>query len=41
MNFLATHECRIDYREFRNPTAEPSRYPRMVLPPLAPRDERE
>jgi transcriptional regulator with PAS, ATPase and Fis domain len=41
MNFLATHECRIDYREFRNPTAEPSRYPRMVLPPLPPRGERE
>jgi transcriptional regulator with PAS, ATPase and Fis domain len=41
MNFLATHECRIDYREFRNPTAEPGRCPRMVLPPLPPRGDRE
>jgi transcriptional regulator with PAS, ATPase and Fis domain len=32
MNFLATHECRIDYREYRNPHAEPARFPRLVLP---------
>ena len=39
MNFLATHECGIDYREFRNPHTEQEDVPRLVLPPLAPRDE--
>jgi transcriptional regulator with PAS, ATPase and Fis domain len=32
MNFLATHDCRIDYREFRNPHAELARVPRLGLP---------
>jgi transcriptional regulator with PAS, ATPase and Fis domain len=40
MNFLATHECRIDYREFRNPHAELGRFPRLVLPSL-PADTRD
>jgi DNA-binding NtrC family response regulator len=40
MNFLAAHECRIDYREFRQPQAEPGRFPRLVLPPLAPCDQK-
>jgi hypothetical protein len=33
-NFLAAHECKVDYREFRlgGPGPEPSR--RIVLPPL-------
>jgi len=37
MNFLTTHDCRADFREFRNPTAELSTGPRVVrtlLPPL-------
>ena len=39
MNFLATHECRIDFREFRNPHTELARFPRLVLPSLQPRDQ--
>jgi hypothetical protein len=35
MNFLATHECRIDFREFRNPHAEVARFPRLTLPNLS------
>ena len=34
MNFLASHDCGVDYREFRNPHAEPGRAPRVVLPTL-------
>jgi transcriptional regulator with PAS, ATPase and Fis domain len=37
MNFLSTHDCRVDFREFRNPHAEISRFPRrasLALPPL-------
>ncbi len=37
MNFLTTHDCRADFREFRNPTVELSAGPRVVrtlLPPL-------
>jgi len=36
MNFLATHDCRIDYREFRNPHTQLARFPRVGLPPLSP-----
>ena len=33
-NFLAAHDCKVDYREFRTggPAPEPAR--RVVLPPL-------
>jgi transcriptional regulator with PAS, ATPase and Fis domain len=44
MNFLATHDCRPDFREFRNPNAEFDRGPRFVvseLPPLRPRKAAE
>jgi transcriptional regulator with GAF, ATPase, and Fis domain len=34
MNFLSTHGCRADYREFRNPAAELSSAPRLVVAPL-------
>jgi transcriptional regulator with PAS, ATPase and Fis domain len=39
MNFLATHGCRIDFREFRDPHAELERFPRLLLPSLPPRDQ--
>ena len=32
MNFLATHDCRVDYREFRNVTTEVRQSPRPMLP---------
>jgi transcriptional regulator with PAS, ATPase and Fis domain len=42
MNFLGTHDCRAEFREFRNAnpeTAAAARVPRLVLPPLtSPRD---
>jgi transcriptional regulator with PAS, ATPase and Fis domain len=41
MNFLATHDCRIDYREFRNPHAELARVPRLGLPPMPRANELE
>ncbi len=44
MNFLATHDCRADFREFRNSTGEgrPSvRASMPPLPPLPPRDTRD
>jgi len=35
LNFLAAHDCRPDYREFRNGAAEPERQSaRVTLPPL-------
>jgi len=34
MNFVATHDCGLDYREFRNATAEPSQFPRRTLTKL-------
>jgi transcriptional regulator with PAS, ATPase and Fis domain len=33
-NFLMTHGCKVDYRAFRQGTAEPNRSQRVVLPPL-------
>ena len=39
-NFLAAHECQVDYREFRNNTAVARPPRRSVLPPLAPVRER-
>ena len=34
MNFLSTHKCGADYREFRSPAADLSTAPRLVLTPL-------
>jgi transcriptional regulator with PAS, ATPase and Fis domain len=34
LNFLAAHDCRADFREFRNGTADVRQRPRSVLPPL-------
>jgi hypothetical protein len=34
MNFLSTHKCGADYREFRSPAADLSSAPRVVLTPL-------
>ena len=34
LNFLAAHDCRADFREFRHGTAEAERPPRLILPPL-------
>ena len=45
LNFLAAHDCRADFREFRNGTLEVVRRPRLILPPLPstapPADKRE
>src|SRR5262249_6761796 len=43
MNFLATHDCRVDYREFRTTrveTPQPRRSILMPLPPLGVSKER-
>jgi transcriptional regulator with PAS, ATPase and Fis domain len=34
LNFLAAHDCRADFREFRNGTPEVGRRLKLVLPPL-------
>jgi transcriptional regulator with PAS, ATPase and Fis domain len=34
LNFLAAHDCRADFREFRNGAPEVGRRPNLVLPPL-------
>ncbi len=39
LNFLAAHDCRADFREFRNGAAEVGRRPQLVLPPLPPKAE--
>ena len=39
LNFLAAHECNVDFREFRHGTPQPHRAPRL-LPPLEPSRER-
>jgi transcriptional regulator with GAF, ATPase, and Fis domain len=36
LNFLAAHDCRADFREFRNGAPEVARPPKLVLPPLPP-----
>jgi transcriptional regulator with PAS, ATPase and Fis domain len=36
MNFLATHDCRPDFREFRTAKGEPPRAIRVIMPPLPP-----
>jgi transcriptional regulator with PAS, ATPase and Fis domain len=35
LNFLAAHDCRADFREFRNGVPDVPRRPRLTLPPLA------
>ena len=35
-NFLMAHECKVDYRAFRQGTPEPARRHQVVLPPLRP-----
>ena len=35
LNFLAAHDCRADFREFRNGVPDLARRPRLVLPPLS------
>jgi transcriptional regulator with PAS, ATPase and Fis domain len=35
MNFLATHDCRPDFREFRNPTHAFDRRPRELFPEMS------
>jgi hypothetical protein len=34
LNFLAAHDCRADFREFRYGAPVGQRQPRIVLPPL-------
>jgi transcriptional regulator with PAS, ATPase and Fis domain len=43
LNFLAAHDCRADFREFRNGSPEVMRRPQLLLPPLPPKpaDESE
>ena len=36
MNFLSTHDCRPDFREFRNPSPEPSPSRRVLTDLLLP-----
>jgi transcriptional regulator with PAS, ATPase and Fis domain len=38
LNFLAAHDCRADFREFRNGTPDVRQRPRSVLPPLRSQD---
>jgi transcriptional regulator with PAS, ATPase and Fis domain len=33
-NFLMAHDCRVDFRTFRQGAPEPARAPRVLLPPL-------
>ena len=40
LNFLAAHECRADFREFRNGVPDMARRPRLSLPQLAPEPTR-
>jgi transcriptional regulator with PAS, ATPase and Fis domain len=40
MNFLATHDCRADFREFRNANPESRPSIRSIMPPLPPLPER-
>jgi transcriptional regulator with PAS, ATPase and Fis domain len=41
LNFLAAHDCRADFREFRNGTPDVRQRPRSVLPPLGSRSSKE
>jgi transcriptional regulator with PAS, ATPase and Fis domain len=39
MNFLSTHDCRSDFREFRNANADAPQPVRTIMPPLQPLDK--
>jgi transcriptional regulator with PAS, ATPase and Fis domain len=39
-NFLMAHDCKVDYRSFRQGTPEPARRHKVVLPPLRPTGEK-
>jgi transcriptional regulator with PAS, ATPase and Fis domain len=39
LNFLAAHDCRADFREFRNGAPEAARRPKLLLPPLPEKTE--
>jgi hypothetical protein len=39
MNFLSTHDCRVDYREFRTARSDAPRARRSILTLLPPLDE--
>ena len=39
LNFLAAHDCRADFREFRNGSPDVSQRPRLILPPLTAKEE--
>jgi DNA-binding NtrC family response regulator len=41
LNFLAAHDCRVDFREFRTGTVETRRRSRTVLSPLPASPDRE
>jgi len=41
LNFLAAHECRADFREFRNGVPDVPRRPRLELPQLGPESTRD
>jgi DNA-binding NtrC family response regulator len=41
LNFLAAHDCRVDFREFREAAPEARRRPRVVLLPMLPRADME
>jgi transcriptional regulator with GAF, ATPase, and Fis domain len=41
LNFLSAHQCRVDFREFRNCKPTPSRRPKPLLPPLEGVDQGE
>ena len=39
LNFLAAHDCRADFREFRNGAPQGPRRPMLAFPPLPKKDE--
>ena len=39
-NFLMAHNCKVDYRSFRQGTPEPARRHQIVLPPLRPQAQK-
>ncbi|MGH2405828.1 MAG: hypothetical protein ACRDGN_15415, partial [bacterium] len=41
LNFLAAHDCRVDFREFRDAAPEAGRRSRVVLLPMLSRPDRE
>jgi transcriptional regulator with PAS, ATPase and Fis domain len=39
LNFLAAHDCRTDFREFRNGSPDVAQRPRLILPPLTAKED--